>query len=49
MLYKLGTVMIAPREEVLCGKVRKIVIFYKKKKRTYILHYRHHSLDLYFQ
>lgn len=27
--------MIAPREEVLCGKVRKIVIFYKKKKNIY--------------
>lgn len=26
--------MIAPREEVLCGKVRKIVIFYKKKKKN---------------
>ena len=26
--------MIAPREEVLCGKVRKIVIFCNKK-RTY--------------
>lgn len=40
MFYKLGIVIIALREKVLCGKVRKMFIynFFFNKERMYLLH-----------